>query len=139
MNRTAMIQKRIWLLRVSAVASVMLAPSPKVAARALLAENRRLKLWVAAWRVQTKGSSDQCGNWINDLGRKLPNPQWIRALAGPETLPGPDCHCRYARRHTALPAPPALSPPDGNAHRRNAVAGPLPAPARRRCRRAPKP
>src|ERR687883_484174 len=101
----------------------MMAPSPKVAAWALLAENRHLKLWVAAWPVQTKGSSDQCRNCINGLDRTPPDPRWIEALTGPETPPAPDCHCRCARRQTAPPAPRARFPPGGNAHRRNAAAG----------------
>src|SRR5689334_15720436 len=70
MNNTAMIQKRIWLLRASIVVSVMIAPSPEMAARrALLALSGSHNLWAAAWPVQAKGSSDLCGIWIARHGR----------------------------------------------------------------------
>src|SRR6185437_3550233 len=145
-KRTAITQKRIWLLRVSSL--VMAAPSPEDgrwrALSILGAFERHRKLWRRAWPVQAKGSSNQCGERINPVRRSvlrshLYPPARQRGAEGPGRAAKPDFHCRCARRRTTPPAVAGRSLRAGTARRRNAAIGLLRAPARRRCRRAPAP
>src|SRR5216110_402283 len=121
MNSTAIIQKRIWLLRASAVLSVMIAPSPnrwphlglidrkapEIMSVSLARPSQRFKRsmreldqWSSPLlrEAQRKGevpvaalAMRRAEGFVNALRRKLPGLRWIRASAGPETRPAPDC------------------------------------------------